>query len=270
LAPREVKLVPWDTVCIDLIGPWKIKVAGQDVVVRALTCIDPVTNLTELVRIENKTMEHVAQQFENVWLSRYPRPNYCVFDNGGEFIGHKFQELLTRFGITPKPITVKNPQANAICERMHQTVANVLRTLMHAHPPQNDEQAHQLVDNALATAMHVTRCAVSQSLGISPGEFVFRRDMLMDIPILVDLATLRDKRQALVDKAVMRENARRYDYNYAIGQYAYVKVWEPDKLQERLEGPHLVTRVFTNGTVELALTPHTRTTFSIRRLVPKK
>ncbi len=30
----------------------------------------------------------------------------------------------------------KNPQSNAVCERMHQTVGNVLRTLLHGNPLQ--------------------------------------------------------------------------------------------------------------------------------------
>jgi hypothetical protein len=71
-------------------------------------------------------------------------------------------EILDRLDIKPCPITVKNPRSNAICERMHQTVANVLRVLLHAHPPQNVADADQLVDNSLATAVHVTRCAVSR------------------------------------------------------------------------------------------------------------
>lgn len=48
---------------------------------RALTCIDPVTNLVELIQITNKTMKYVAEQLENSWLSRYTRPNRCVHDN---------------------------------------------------------------------------------------------------------------------------------------------------------------------------------------------
>ncbi len=46
-----------------------------------------------------------------------------------------------------------NPQSNEICERMHQTVTNVLRTLVHNNPPQNMTQARDIIDNALATAM---------------------------------------------------------------------------------------------------------------------
>jgi hypothetical protein len=47
--------------------------------------------------------------------------------------------------------TSKNPQSKVICERMHQTVNNVLRTLVHTNPPINMTQA---IDDALATAMH--------------------------------------------------------------------------------------------------------------------
>jgi hypothetical protein len=32
------------------------------------------------------------------------------------------------YGIKGKPITVKNPQANAIIERVHQVVGNIIRT----------------------------------------------------------------------------------------------------------------------------------------------
>eukprot|EP00957_Ditylum_brightwellii_P140576 10709900-Ditylum_brightwellii.AAC.1 len=62
---------------------------------------------------------HVAQQFENGWLSRYIRPGKCVHDNDGEFIGWKFQNMLQRVGVDNAPTTSQNPQANAVCERMH-------------------------------------------------------------------------------------------------------------------------------------------------------
>jgi hypothetical protein len=35
----------------------------------------------------------------------------------------------------------KNLQSNAVCERMHQTVNSVLKTLMHPNPPGNMTQA---------------------------------------------------------------------------------------------------------------------------------
>jgi hypothetical protein len=116
----------------------------------------------------------------------------------------------------------------------------------------------------LATAVHVTRCAVSRSLGLTPGEMVFRFDTIMDVPILVDLAVLRDRRQGLVDEATRRENAKRFDFNYTVGQEVYVKEHDPDKLQPCATGPFPITQVFTNGTVEIQVKR-----FNIRQLIPK-
>ena len=184
LPPRHATLVPWNEVAVDLIGPWKVKIQEEEVEFNALTCIDPVTNLVEIIRVNNRTSQHIAEQFENCWLARYPRPNRCVHDNGGEFIGAEFQMLLQRHGIADAPTTSRNPQGNAVCERMHQTVANVLRTTLPLNPPQNFVQAIQLVENAIATTVYATRCSVSRALGVSPGELVFHRDMLLDIHLL--------------------------------------------------------------------------------------
>eukprot|EP00956_Cyclotella_meneghiniana_P031208 scaffold81158_cov76-Cyclotella_meneghiniana.AAC.1 len=59
LPEREVRIAPWEEVAIDLIGPWKVKVNGKVCEFSALTCIDTASNLVELVRIDNKTAEHI-------------------------------------------------------------------------------------------------------------------------------------------------------------------------------------------------------------------
>ena len=51
LPPRAAGLFPWETVAVDLIGPWKIKVNGIDLEFRALTCINPVSNIVEAIQI---------------------------------------------------------------------------------------------------------------------------------------------------------------------------------------------------------------------------
>ena len=81
----------------------------------------------------------------------------CIHDNGGEFTGHEFQTLLQQQGISDKPTTVKNPQANAICERMHHTMANQLRPSLMQNPPQNLHEAENLVDTMLANTVYALR-----------------------------------------------------------------------------------------------------------------
>jgi hypothetical protein len=82
--------------------------------------------------------------------------------------------------------TAKNPQSNAVCERMRQTVGNVLRTLLHGNPLQNIANAAQYVDKALSIAMHTMQAGVHSTLGSNPGNLVFNRDMFLNIPLIAD------------------------------------------------------------------------------------
>jgi Integrase zinc binding domain len=84
-APRAASLLRWSEVAVDTIGPWTLEVATERVTFYALTIIDTVTNLVELVRLDNRTSQHTAVQFVNTWLARYPKPVLCVYDQGGEF-----------------------------------------------------------------------------------------------------------------------------------------------------------------------------------------
>jgi hypothetical protein len=81
-----------------------------------------------------KTLAHVARKYAQVWLSRYPWPEHCVYDKGKEFVGPEFQFLLQGCQIKDTPTSSENPQANAICERMHQMVGNIQQTLLHGEP----------------------------------------------------------------------------------------------------------------------------------------
>ncbi len=67
----------------------------------------------------------------------------------------------------------KKSQSNVICERMHQTINNVLRTLVHTNPPRNKTQARDIIDDALATAMHAMQTTVATTLGSTQGALAF-------------------------------------------------------------------------------------------------
>jgi transposase InsO family protein len=113
-ASRDARLLPWQCVAVDLIGPWTLSLGDQKLRFSTLTIIDLVTNLVEVVRISNKTAEQVAMQYENTWLAKYPKRMNVIHDQGGEFIGHEFQERLPVHNIVSRPTTAKNPQANSV------------------------------------------------------------------------------------------------------------------------------------------------------------
>jgi transposase InsO family protein len=250
LPPKNDIAQPWEEVAVDLIGPWTLRVPTGDLVVHAITMIDITTTLTETVRIENKTSSHCALQFENHWLSRYPRPLRCVHDQGTEFVGLNFQHMLAMNGIQSVPTTVRNPQANAVCERMHKTVQDMLNSSLR-DPPDNVATAIELVDTCLAAASRALRSAVHQSMQISPGALVFHRDMLLPIPLSADYNEIRIRRQAIIDENNRKANLRRHFKDYSPGDQVLILLRPLSKLGQKTMGPFPITQVHINGTVTI-------------------
>jgi hypothetical protein len=65
--------------------------------------------------------------FDDVWLSRYPRPEHIGFDNGGEY-KNVFEVFVNSYGIKKKNSTPFNPQYSGIIERVNLTLNDSLRT----------------------------------------------------------------------------------------------------------------------------------------------
>jgi hypothetical protein len=86
---------------------WTVKSHGQECKCVAFTSMDTVTNCPELMRVNNKTSLHLAQQFENSWLSRCPRPMPCTCHQGSKSTGLDFQAMLDDCNIQRRPIAVK-------------------------------------------------------------------------------------------------------------------------------------------------------------------
>ena len=254
LAPREVSAIPWQTIMVDTIGPWSIRLHGQTIKYIALTTIDPVTNLLEIQRMPNKTAEAAKRAFELSWLCRYPRPLTCVHDNGPEFSGHDFQFMLEYAGIKSSPVTMINPQSNGIIERIHATVGLVLRTMVHARRVNNQAEADQLVEDSIAQTILAARSISHGALNhLSPGTVVFGRDMLLDLPFVADILALRDLRQRQVDQRLLEANRKRRQRDWQVNEEVLLRnpITAGDKLKPTYKGPFRIIRIHTNANVTL-------------------
>ena len=77
-------------VAVDSIGPWYIEVGGtrsqaNTYEFRALTCIDTVSNLAELIRQERVTAAANCNLIDQAWMCQYPWPKRVIHDGGPEF-----------------------------------------------------------------------------------------------------------------------------------------------------------------------------------------
>jgi hypothetical protein len=87
--------------------------------------IDPSTGWFEVKDVKDKSAKESMNTFDDVWLSRYPRPEYIGFYNGGEY-KNVFEELANSYGIKKRNRSPFNPQSNGIFERVHFTLNDAL------------------------------------------------------------------------------------------------------------------------------------------------
>jgi hypothetical protein len=211
------------------------------------------SNLVKLIRVDNKTAEHIRDKFTQSWLCRYPHPVQCLHDKGGEFFRQNFQWLLEIFSIKNVCLASKNPQSNAICERMHQTVTNVLRTLEHTNPPRNMTQARDIIDNALTTVMHAMQTTIATTLGSTPGALAFAQDMFLNVPLIADWQAIAHTHEHHVNENLRRANRKRHQFDYAPGQQVPKKKHNPTKLGVRTKGPYTIEHIQVNGNLTILL-----------------
>jgi hypothetical protein len=158
LPPKLVITTPWKGLCVDLIGPYTLKGKdGSSIDFMCLTMIDLATSWFEIVELPTVAQEttvplggkgkkvtfdkntKVAEPYFDkssaqtsnlvykTWFSSYLHCQNIIYDNGREFKLH-FGSLCNTYGIKRKPTSVKNPQANALLERIHAVLGNMLHT----------------------------------------------------------------------------------------------------------------------------------------------
>jgi hypothetical protein len=245
LPPKEAEAEPWDTLCVDLIGPYKITRKGKkDLTLWCLTMIDPVTGWFEMAQIENKTAANVADIAEKTWFTRYPIPQKLILDRGTEFMAEFAQMVRKDYGLKMKPITTRNPQANAIIERVHQTIGNIIRTFDVKVIEENDPWS-----GILCATMFAVRATFHTTLQATPMQLVFGRDAILNIKHVTDWEHIRQRKQERINENNKRENKNRRDHQYRVGHQVLVKARKNSKHELEYEGPYAITQVNDNGTV---------------------
>ena len=285
LPTKMVVTTPWEALCVDLIGPYTLR--GKDrteIDFMCLTMIDPASSWFEVVELpvvessttgkaRDKTKEAyfdkssamISTLVNKTWFSRYPRCQHIIYDNGSEFKLH-FEALCDSYGIKRKPTSVKNPQANAILERVHQVLMSMLRT---AELDMADSVAPSDIDTFLTNASWAIRSTYHTVLKASPGAAIFGRDMLFDIPFLADWNKIGDYRQHQTDLNTQRENKTRVDHDYKVGDKVLIR---KDGILRKTEtryhsDPGTITTVHTNGTIRVERGSKSER-LNIRRVIP--
>ena len=90
-----------------------------------------------------------------------------------------------------KPITTRNPQANAIVERVHQTIGNMIRTFeLYDNDGIDDDDPWSGI---LAAVMAAVRSTYSTTTQAMPMQLVFGRDAIINAKFIADWDYIRQR-----------------------------------------------------------------------------
>ena len=248
LPEKEAEAEPWERLCVDLIGPYIIK-RNQKEPLRlwCVTMIDPATGWFEMKEIQNKEAINVANIVEQTWLSRYPIPQILTYDRGTEFMAEFAEMIENDYGIKRKGTSVRNPQANAIIERVHQTIGNMIRTFSKESLDEKDPWS-----GILAATMLAVRATYHTTLQATPAQLVFGRDALINVKFEANWAFIKQNKQKMIAKNNQRENSSRIDHTYQVNdKVLYKSNMESKYGEDPWKGPYSIVKVNDNGTVRL-------------------
>jgi len=119
---REMTSIPFESVAIDLVGPFPTAVGGFKFL---LTCIDNATRWPEALPIRTTTAKTVINQLTNIF-TRCGFPTLLTSDNGSQFTGKTFQNWLKHHGIKHIRSSPYHPQRNGVVERLHRTLNSMV------------------------------------------------------------------------------------------------------------------------------------------------
>jgi RNase H-like domain found in reverse transcriptase/Integrase zinc binding domain/Reverse transcriptase (RNA-dependent DNA polymerase) len=250
LPEKEAEAEPWDKLCVDLIGPYNLKRKNKNTLkLWCVTMIDPATGWFEMKQIENKEATTIANKVETTWLTRYPWPTMITYDQGTEFMAEFAAMVKNDYGIKPKGITKRNPQANAIIERIHQTIGNIIRTF---EVQDNYLDEDDPWEGILAATMFAVRATYHTTLQATPAQLVFGRDAILNIRFEANWNYIKEQKQKLIHKNNKAENAKRIPHKYKVGDKVLFREIETAKYGNNpWTGPYIIRQVRTNGSVLL-------------------
>jgi hypothetical protein len=149
---------------VDLAGPFPETARGNRYI---MVCVEHFSKMVEAIPIPDKTPDCTAYAFLHNVLARYGACAECVHDNGTEWSGGAFQQLLQEALIDARHTSANHPQANGMTERCVKTIKTALKAMCLG------KQSTKDWDLELPWLLLGYRCSPQNSTGFSPYELLY-------------------------------------------------------------------------------------------------
>ena len=157
--------------------------------------IDPATGWFEMCELPDKNVITIANIMEQAWLTRYPWPTEITIDKGTEFMAEFAEMVEVDYGIKKQGAMVRNPQANAIIEHVHQTIGNIIWTFEVHQAELDEDNPFAGLLSAMMFAVHATYHTTLQA---TPLQLVFSQDTILNVKFKSDWEEIRRQKQQCI------------------------------------------------------------------------
>jgi hypothetical protein len=213
--------------------------------------------------VQNKEASTIANAIISQWICRFGIPDQIFSDGGKEFANKLLTNICTFLKIAKNKTTPAHPQCNAQVEIVNKTIKKYLTTMT------DDALDWEPLIPTLAFAYNTTK---HNTTGYSPAHLMLgyqprytTNDTLPDNHNDTTDGLLRHlflNRQVATKTALQRsqEYKDRHDANkqssiISPGHFVFLNyrlfLNTNEKIEDKWEGPYLVTKVFPNGTLDL-------------------
>ena len=248
-------LYPNHRIHLDLIG--RLDPSGGHEYI--LSIVDGFSRFLVAVPLPDKRAETVARALFGEYIAKFGPPSQIWSDRGKEFVNETLKYLTEIFGTKLHFICPGNPQANAISERSHGSLIDILRTLTYKRPGVWSE--------FLSMAAFAYNTRHHDAIGCSPYVAYFGREALLPQNYFVErnkyygpLDFVRTFQENLIEAydLIVRRSKYMHEENkdrknkHAVekrlnpGRIVYVKntpePFKSTKLQNKFKGPFIITK----------------------------
>ena len=122
--------------------------------------------------------------------------------------------MINDYGITVKPITSRNLQANTILERVHQRIGNILRTFKIQNMVLDEKNPW---DGILASTILTLRATVHTTTQCTPTQVIFGCNSIINRPHDLDWEIIRKRKHDIINKGNERVIRNRIKHMYKQG-----------------------------------------------------
>ena len=130
-----------------------------------LTAVDRFSRWPVAVPMTDATADSVLNAFAHGWVANFGVPASITTDQGGQFRGELWQQLMTTWGIRNHHTAAFHPEANGLVERFHRR----LKESLLARTPQQPEDWYW----HLPCSLLAIRTTLKPDVGAAPCELVF-------------------------------------------------------------------------------------------------